>query len=140
MITKMLAALLLAALAASAQARWIPAANSGMQYQLGQNFNINTHVISNVQAYVIDGDTPAATVKAMLRKGLQPVCYISAGTAENYRTDYQDFPASVLGNTLGDWPDERWVDIRSPVVRQIMVKVRLLKQHNTLEFVDSITY
>ena len=39
------------------------------------------------------------------------VCYIDAGTWENWRPDRQRFPDSVLGRANG-WPGERWLDIR----------------------------
>ena len=50
------------------------------------------------------------------------ICYVSAGTAENFRADYSQFTAidqqrraagdsnGILGAVLPDWPDERWLD------------------------------
>jgi hypothetical protein len=45
-----------------------------------------------------------------------------AGSYEEWRTDAASFTASVLGTPLDGWPGERWLDIRSPVVRGIMEK------------------
>lgn len=46
------------------------------------------------------------------RKGKKVVCYFSAGTAEEWRPDYSDFPRDALGDPDPNWERERWVDIR----------------------------
>jgi hypothetical protein len=66
--------------------------------------------------------TSDATVAAMVAAGLVPVCYFST-QYENWRADAGAFTPSILGNALDSWPGERWVDIRSPVLRDIMRKV-----------------
>ena len=72
--------------------------------------------------YDIDMEDNAASVIANLKaKGHTVVCYFSAGTWEDWRSDAAQFPASVLGRTNG-WPGERYLDIRSPVVRDLMSK------------------
>jgi hypothetical protein len=74
------------------------------------------------RVYDIDGaDTPAALVSRLRSRGRYPVCYVSAGTFENWRSDRARFPASVLGRDNG-WPGERWLDIRrldvlAPIMR-----------------------
>lgn len=40
------------------------------------------------------------------------VCYVSAGSVEQWRPDAADFPDSVLGQPLDGWLGERWIDIR----------------------------
>ena len=37
------------------------------------------------------------------------VCYIDVGTAENWRPDFSEFPAALLGASNG-WAGERWLD------------------------------
>ena len=69
--------------------------------------------------------TPQATIQALKNRGKIVICYLSAGSYENYRSDAGSFPASVLGNTLDGWPDERWLDIRqidllAPIIRARM--------------------
>ena len=59
-------------------------------------------------------DTPAPLVRAMHGRGIKAVCYISAGSWEDWRPDADEFPESVLGNlrmaggaagsTSGGWP------------------------------------
>ena len=62
--------------------------------------------------YGIDGfDTPADTLKRIHALGRRAVCYIDAGTWENWRPDASKFPKSVLGRRNG-WQGERWLDIR----------------------------
>jgi hypothetical protein len=62
--------------------------------------------------YDIDGfDNTAATVASIHSAGRKAVCYIDAGTWENWRPDASQFPASVKGRNNG-WPGEKWLDIR----------------------------
>jgi hypothetical protein len=56
-------------------------------------------------------DTSAADVASMHRAGIKVVCYISAGTFENWRPDVAKFPRRLLGSPNG-WPGEKWLDIR----------------------------
>jgi hypothetical protein len=56
-------------------------------------------------------DTSAADVASMHRAGIKVVCYISAGTYEDWRPDIGKFPPRLLGAPNG-WPGERWLDIR----------------------------
>jgi len=65
-----------------------------------------------VAAYDIDGfENEASEVAALHAQGKHVICYIDVGTAENFRPDYDEFPASTLGRSNG-WPGERWLDIR----------------------------
>ncbi|RIK35843.1 MAG: endo alpha-1,4 polygalactosaminidase [Chloroflexi bacterium] len=88
---------------------WKPALNTSWQIQY-------TGVIDtslNVAMYNLDGfDTSAATVAALHSAGKRVVCYISAGSWEDWRPDAGQFPAAVKGNELDGWPGERWLDIR----------------------------
>jgi len=61
----------------------------------------------------IDGQiADPAVVQGLKSRGLHVICYISAGTSEDYRPDASAFDPAVLGLPLPDWPDERWIDIR----------------------------
>jgi hypothetical protein len=78
-----------------------------------------------VSMYDIDGfNASSADVAAMHSAGMKVVCYISAGTYENWRPDASQFPASILGKGNG-WPGEKWLDVRDvqksgSVLRRIM--------------------
>jgi hypothetical protein len=74
-------------------------------------------------------DTPASTIQALKAAGKIVICYFSAGTVEDWREDYKDFPAVDVGKVLPEWPGERWVRTGSEVVRDIMRRrVELAKE------------
>lgn len=79
----------------------------------------------DVKVYDIDlYDTPATTILALQNSGKKVVCYFSAGSSENWRSDFTSFAAADMGNALDGWAGERWLDTRSANVRTIM-KTRL---------------
>ena len=66
----------------------------------------------NVGMYDVDGfDASSSLITAMHNKGIKAVCYIDAGTWENWRSDAGKFPSYVKGKSNG-WPGEKWLDIR----------------------------
>ncbi|GAB6075212.1 endo alpha-1,4 polygalactosaminidase [Desulfurobacterium crinifex] len=65
-------------------------------------------------------DTPEETIQQLKENGKVVICYFSAGTYENWRPDANRFKEEELGNPLEDWEGERWIDIRSENVREIM--------------------
>jgi hypothetical protein len=68
--------------------------------------------VFDIDLFEADGVTPAnATVAAIHARGAKAICYVDAGTWENWRPDAGSFPTSVRGATNG-WPGERWLDIR----------------------------
>ena len=76
-----------------------------------------------VELYDIDlFNTPQSTIDTLRRQGKRVICYFSAGSYEAYRSDVGQFMESDLGKTLDDFPDERWLDIRSDDVVRIMLK------------------
>lgn len=64
-------------------------------------------------AYDIDAFESSPTLVAKLHDlGRRVVCYIDAGSWENFRPDADRYPASVKGKVMNGWPGERWLDIR----------------------------
>lgn len=105
---------------------WKPDPNSSFDYQLHEPKDYS------VQVAMIDldlFDTPPADIKNLKARGLKVVCYVSAGTGENWRNEKDRFPESVLGNSLPEWPGERWVDIRQmEIVTRVMEnRIKLCK-------------
>jgi hypothetical protein len=49
---------------------------------------------------------------ALRRRGVYLICYVSIGTIEKTSPDKARFPGPVIGKVYGDWPDERFLDIR----------------------------
>jgi hypothetical protein len=88
-------------------------------YPLG--FDLTT---SNVQAakkfYSVDlFNTEASDISALIGKGHTVVCYFSAGSYENDRSDSKDIPSSAIGKKMDGWP-EKWLDTRNEGVRDVM--------------------
>ncbi|WP_209017069.1 endo alpha-1,4 polygalactosaminidase [Roseibium aggregatum] len=45
-------------------------------------------------------------------RGIKTICYVSVGTLERTAPDRAAFPKDVVGKIYGDWPDEKFLDIR----------------------------
>ena len=87
---------------------WHPQLATSWQWQLQGAIDMSV----NAQVFDIDMfDNTASTVAALHAKGVKVICYIDAGTIENWRPDAGTFPSSLFGLTNG-WPGERWLDIR----------------------------
>jgi hypothetical protein len=101
---------------------WIPAASTTWQWQL--QGTLDTTV--DAAMYDIDlFDHSAAVVAGLHGQGRKVVCYLSAGTWEDWRPDAAQFPAAVLGGRVSGWPGERWLDIRRLDVLGPIMEARL---------------
>ncbi len=113
---------------------WVPAPHSTWQWQL------TTPVDTSVPAKVYDidlFDNPASVVATLHREGRRVVCYLDAGTYENYRPDANQFPKSLLGSPNG-WPGERWLDIRRLSVLAPIMRARFeLCKHKGFDGVEA---
>jgi hypothetical protein len=89
---------------------WHPAPGTTWQWQLtGSPYD----QWFDVQMLDVDlFDTAPSVVATLHGQGRKAVCYISAGSWENWRPDAAKFPASVKGKNLDGWPGEKWLDIR----------------------------
>lgn len=73
------------------------------------------------EVYDIDlFDTPTATIQSLVSRGKKVHCYFSAGSAENWRSDYSKYPKAALGKDMDGWPGEKWVDVRAAGVRTVL--------------------
>jgi hypothetical protein len=95
---------------------WAPAPQTTWQWQIDGTVDTSF----DVQMYDIDlfGNT-AATIATLHSKGRAVICYFST-QYEDWRSDASLFTSAVIGKNLDDWAGEKYVDIRSPVVRNIM--------------------
>jgi hypothetical protein len=76
----------------------------------------------DVELYDVDlFETPDAVFAELHGRGAKVLCYFSAGSSEEGRPDFADMPASARGNELDGYPDERWLDIRSGAVVDVML-------------------
>jgi hypothetical protein len=90
---------------------WRPPVRESWQIQLSST---PARPYLKVAMIEVDGfDTPASVVAALHKtfSGRGVVCYIDAGTWENWRPDAHEFPRSLLGRKDGNWAGERWLDI-----------------------------
>lgn len=91
------------------------------QWQLSGELDVT------VDAEVFDVDlfeTPVSAVYELHQRGRAVVCYMSAGSWEEFRPDAGEFPDSVKGRSNG-WPGELWLDIRQVDVLGPIMEARL---------------
>ena len=98
---------------------WKPSIGDTLQIQY--TGVLNTSVNANIYDLDLFGANPGdiATLKSQGRKLM---CYLDAGSWEDWRPDAGQFPAVVLGKEYVGWPGERWLDIRridllAPILR-----------------------
>lgn len=79
-----------------------------------------------VDIYNVDMfDTSAAEVAGLHTQGKKVMCYINAGSWEDWRPDASQFPLAVLGNDYDGWPGEKWLDIRRVDLLAPILRARL---------------
>jgi hypothetical protein len=124
---------------ATASGPWVPVQGERWQYQLQGNVNTNLCVVPygggpcvrpqvyDVDLYANDGVTlNSAAVSVIHAEGGHAVCYVDAGTWEDWRPDASSYPADVLGLSNG-WPGEKWLDIRATSVLLPIIDARVAK-------------
>lgn len=107
-----LAALALGLLAAQplhAGDRWMPAPGLTWDLQFVEPLDTSRAVaVLDLDLF----DTPPVTVQGLRARGVRTICYLSAGTIEDWRPDVDSLPTEVVGGHYPEWPGERWLDIR----------------------------
>ena len=124
---------------AGASGPWVPSPGLHWQFQLQGVVRTNLCArpwtggtcvrpdVYEVDLYANDGvSLNSAAVAAVHAAGARAVCYVDAGTWENWRPDEASYPSSVLGLPDG-WPGERWVDIRATSVLLPIIEARVAK-------------
>ena len=108
--------------AADAATIWRPALRTTWQWQLTGS-PIDTSL--KVQMYDVDlFDTDPIVISTLHSQGRKAICYMSAGTWEDWRPDANQFPASVKGQGNG-WEGEKWLDIRNLDVLGPIMEARM---------------
>jgi hypothetical protein len=101
---------------------WQPPVNTSWQWQLDtpidQSFDVTMYDIDLF-------DNEASTVAALHAQGRKVICYVSAGSWEDWRPDADQFPSSVLGNDYYGWAGEKWLDIRQIDLLAPIMRARL---------------
>ncbi len=87
---------------------WQPAPGTSWQWQLTGDIDTTFEV----DMYDVDlFDAPQEVIDQLRDDGRVVICYFSAGSYEDWRSDADRFPDSVKGKDNG-WPGELWLDIR----------------------------
>nr|CDP27978.1 Putative protein of unknown function [Podospora anserina S mat+] len=105
---------------------WQPKVNTSWQIILNAKLDIdpnNPAVEPDVDVYDIDMfmHQNSRAVSSLHKLNKKVICYFSAGSYEKNRPDSSKFPEEDIGLVLDGWPDERWLNISSPAIREIMV-------------------
>jgi len=94
-----------------------PDTNTSWQWQLQGVVNTSY----NVEIYDIDlFDSNATLIQSLQNDGKKVICYFSAGSYEDWRSDKDDFPLDTLGNVMNGWENERWLDISNEGLISVM--------------------
>ncbi|MFK7890228.1 MAG: endo alpha-1,4 polygalactosaminidase [Granulosicoccus sp.] len=100
---------------------WSPSPGTSWQWQLQGVIDTSF----DVDMYNIDlFDTPASTINQLKTRGITVICYFSAGSYEDWRSDANTFPAQIRGASNG-WPGEQWLDIRAIDTLSPIMQARL---------------
>ncbi|NPV87667.1 MAG: endo alpha-1,4 polygalactosaminidase [Anaerolineae bacterium] len=105
---------------ADAAPRWQPVPRITWQWQLSAP-PVDTSFTAD--AYDIDlFDNTPDVVSRLHAQGSKVICYISAGSWEDWREDKDRFPNEIIGKKYIGWSGERWLDIRridllAPIMR-----------------------
>lgn len=101
---------------------WHPEPGTTWQWQLQGEINTSW----DVEMYNIDlFDASLEVIEQLHEDGRIVICYFSAGSYENWRDDANLFPEAVLGSTLANWENERWLDIRDIETLESIMTTRL---------------
>lgn len=99
----------------TAKKSWtVPKAAAPWQYQLS---GTPATAAGSATVFDIDGaETSASTVATIIAGGGYTICYVSAGSWEDWRSDAASFPTAAIGKPLEGWDGENWLDIRKASV------------------------
>ncbi|KAF4636721.1 hypothetical protein G7Y89_g1363 [Cudoniella acicularis] len=85
------------------------------------NPNVATFTPDSAVVWDIDSeDAKEGTIANLKAAGKIVICYFSAGTVEDWRPDAGQFQSADKGKILPDWPHEKWLNLKSTNVRNIM--------------------
>ncbi len=98
-----------------------PDVSTTWQWQLQPDAGGEINTSYDVDVYDVDlFDVSDAVIADLQASGRRVICYFSAGSYEQFRTDAGEFDDPDLGLPLAGFADERWLDIRSTNVHRIM--------------------
>jgi hypothetical protein len=104
---------------------WQPKATTPYQMILTGAVDDSQGDIEPSKTPIFDVDlfyTNKSVIDALHDEGKKVICYFSAGSSEDWRPDYTSFAAADKGPCLNGWAGERYVDVRSANVFNVMKK------------------
>jgi hypothetical protein len=112
---------------ATSASRWVPTQGLRWQYQLQGDVHADVCArpvgagkhdpcvrpdVFDIDLYAKNGTTlNKAAVDAIHGRDAHAICYVDAGTWEDWRPDAGAYSSAILGKANG-WPGEKWLDIR----------------------------
>lgn len=105
--------------------KWEPEVGASWQIILRYPLELSedSELTPDVDVYDLDlYNNDVEVFSELRRRGKRVICYFSAGSYEDYRPDSDEFDEDDMGDELDGWPGERWLNISSPAVRDIMSK------------------
>ena len=107
----------------SSRGLWRPEPGQSWQWQLS-GLPVDMSVAADI--YDLDlFDTSPTTVSQLHVRGRHAICYLSAGSFEEWRPDAGLFPREVIGRAYAGWPGEWWLDIRQMDLLTPILEARL---------------
>jgi len=111
---------------------WTPKVGDSWQIILSHPLTLSdsSTTTPDVDIFDIDlFDTATETIERLHNLGKKVICYFSAGSYENWRSDAGEFKPEDLGKALDGWPGEKWLKLDNENVRRIMKeRVNLAKK------------
>jgi hypothetical protein len=142
LVISLLAGLAIAAPTCSSDV-WQPEVGAKWQIMIFNNISIALEDKSTppepADADIWDVDlfnTPREVFQTLHAQGKKVICYFSAGTAEDWRPDYQKFTPEAIGEPMNCWPGEKWIDYRTDNVWSIMQKRIQLASNKGCDAID----
>jgi len=125
---------------AGTAAVWQPAPGERFQIILsrvldlkaGQDIVPDTADIFDIDLF----QTPKTTIDVLRSKGKKVICYFSAGGSETWRPDDYLFNETDRGDAMQEWRGEKWLDIRSANVWEVMKKRIQLASEKGCDAID----
>ncbi|KAJ3027558.1 UNVERIFIED_CONTAM: hypothetical protein HDU68_003594 [Siphonaria sp. JEL0065] len=110
----------------STQGFWQPQIGTTWQWQLDANVNTSVNaMVFDIDASNSQGDITGSSIVSAVKAGYsnrRVICYVNVGSLETdgSRSDQNKFLPSDVGGQYPGWPKERFLDIRSQNVRNLM--------------------
>ena len=101
---------------------WAPQPGTTWQWQLTGKIDSSY----DVAMYDVDlFETSVETIALLRAEDRIVICYLSAGSVEDWRDDAALFPDHIVGEPLDGWPGERWLDVRQLAMVAPVLTARL---------------